>query len=278
MGLIKKIKQYGKGKIIIEIPTYPYYKEFKSGLPQITLLIDKILSKGLKKHVDRITTYSKHETIFNIPTIQILNGVECSLIPIKTITIRDDKELNLIAVANFYKWHGYERLIEGLHNHYKQELSQKVRLHFVGDGPEFNLYKNLIMQYNLSQYVTFHGILSGEKLTEVFDKVDIAINSLGSHRIGIHLSSALKSREYLARGMPMVSSTKIDILPEGFKYCLYVPEDESPIDIQTMVEFYQSLLAVKSISEVSYEIRRFAENNCDMSITMKPVIDYLSRV
>jgi glycosyltransferase involved in cell wall biosynthesis len=239
-------------------------------------LKDKILCKQLKKYVDRIVTYSKHEKIFDIPTVHIVNGIDCSLIPIINKVIHKDQIINLIIVAQFSKWHGYDRLINGLYNYYKQGASYKVYIHFVGDGIELSFYKNLVQQYNLLEYIFFHGLLFGDKITEIFNKSDIAVCSLGGHRKELYLSSELKSREYLVRGMPMISSTKIDVLPDNFKYCLYVPEDESPINILTIVQFYQNLIAQKDISKISSEIRQFAENYCDMSITMKPVIDYLS--
>jgi len=278
LKLLKNIKQYGKGKIIIEIPTYPYYKEFKHGIQQFTLFLDKILNRQLRKYADMITTYSKHDMIFNIPTIEIKNGIDCSLIPIINKTIHKNNLINFICVASFSNWHGYDRLIAGLNNYYKQKFSQKVYIHFIGDGTEINLLKNIVLRYNLSKYIIFHGFLFGEKLTEIFNKSDIAVCSLGSHRKGIYLSSELKSREYLARGIPMISSAKIDVLPDEYKYCLYIPEDDSPVDIQNIIQFYQNLNAMNNISDISREIRQFAENNCDMSVTMRPVIDYLSHI
>jgi glycosyltransferase involved in cell wall biosynthesis len=148
-------------------------------------------------------------------------------------------------------------------------------LHLVGDGPELIFYKELVKQYNLTEYIVFYGILINEELTKVYNKSDIAICSLGNHRKDIYFTSELKSREYLARGIPMISSTKIDVLPDDFKYCFYVPEDESPVDMFAVVKYYQNLIENNDINEISREIRNFAENNCDMSITMKPIISYL---
>jgi hypothetical protein len=75
--------------------------------------------------------------------------------------------------------------------------------------------------------------------------------------------------------MPIISSTKIDVIPPNFKYCLYVPEDESAINIERVVAFYTSLLTEQSVPEITSEIRRFAEENCDMAKTMLPVIEYI---
>jgi glycosyltransferase involved in cell wall biosynthesis len=166
-------------------------------------------------------------------------------------------------------------MIKGLNNYYNGRFEKKVYIHFVGYIDESNRYKKMVEQYHLSEYIIFHGALFGEALTDIFNESDIAISSLGFHRSGIYLSSALKSREYLARGIPIVSSTRIDILPSEFKYCLYIPEDESPIDIKKIIEFYQNILTLQKKSVIISEIRQFAEKNCDISKTMLPVIKYL---
>ena len=73
----------------------------------------------------------------------------------------------------------------------------------------------------------------------------------------------------------MVSSTKIDILPLDFKFCLYVPEDDSPVNIQLIIDYYQNLIKEQTVYEMVREIRTFAEENCDISKTMQPVIEYI---
>ena len=49
LGLIKKIRQQGKGKIIIEIPTYPYKQELKSVAHKFALAVDSIFNRQFKK-------------------------------------------------------------------------------------------------------------------------------------------------------------------------------------------------------------------------------------
>jgi glycosyltransferase involved in cell wall biosynthesis len=273
-GLLKLFRQKNKANIILELPTYPYDRELMDSLSNIfTLFIEKIIRISLNKYIDRIITYSTDTVIFGIPTIKIINGIVCSDVP-KRIPKSSHKGLTFIAVARFEKWHGYDRLIKGLYN-YKKQSKQDVYIYLVGDGNELDLYKRLIKEYNLSGNVFTTGFLTGEALTEVYNKADIAVSSLGCHRIGLYLGSFLKSREYLARGFPIVSSTKIDVLPDDYKYCLYVPEDETPVDIQSIVDFINDLTSKQDSSELITEIRSFAEKYCDMSITLKPVIDYI---
>jgi len=277
LKLLKTIKRKNaKCKILYEIPTYPYDKEYRSFTLKVNLFIDRLFRVKLRNYIDKIVTFTNDEVIFGIPTIKIQNGIQCADIQVRTPGIAA-QNISIIAAAAFSFWHGYDRLIEGLNSYYKTEADKKVYLHFVGDGPSLNLHKKKVQEYNLSEYVFFYGFLSGEKLTEIFNRVDLGACSLGGHRKGYHLSSELKSREYLARGLPMISSVKIDILPPDFEYCLYVPGDDSPIDIKSVIQFYENITGLKSIPELTHEIRQFAEANCDMSKTMRPVIDYFTQ-
>jgi glycosyltransferase involved in cell wall biosynthesis len=275
LGLLRNIRKRNKSKILLEIPTYPYDKEMPKGFFNfLTLCLDKILRKKLKKYVDRIVTVSADEMIFEIKTIRITNGINCAEIPIRSRGVSNNS-VHIIAAAQFSRSHGYERLIKGLYLYYRENPARKVYLSFAGEGKELPLYKQLADDYGLTDYIQFKGFLSGTQLNDFFNSGDIAACSLGCHRIDLYLGSFLKSREYLARGLPMVSSTKIDILPKDFPYCFYVPEDESPISIQSVLDFYTNLTGKKSVTEITDEIRHFAEDNCDISKTMAPVVFYL---
>jgi hypothetical protein len=275
LALLKRIKTNNhQCKILFEIPTYPYDKEHKTFLSRCGLLIDKIYRNQLQKYIDKIVTVSNDDVIFAIPTIKIKNGIRCADIPIRK-QLQKHFGLHFIVVAQFAFYHGYERLIAGLSNYYKKN-QDKIYIHFVGDGTEIVKYKALVQKYSIEEYCVFYGTLHDHALTDVFNKCDLGICSLGVHRIGLNLGSFLKSREYLARGLPIISSTKIDVIPSNFKYCLYVPEDESAINIEHVVAFYTNLLIEQTVPEMISEIRRFAEENCDISKTMMPVIEYIS--
>ena len=285
LGLLSYLKKNGC-KIIYEIPTYPYDGEHKGFKGFVFLGIDKIFRKKLRRYVDCIVTYSQDNTIFDIKTVKIVNGIDCSTIsPVDVTEYRQDIDripteaaIRLIAVAQFAKWHGYDRLIEGLYEYYKNNPKKKVFLDFVGDGSVLSQYQEMVNKYGVAQYVVFHGVLTGAALSAVFNQADVAVCSLGCHRIGIFLGSFLKSREYIARGLPMISSTKIDILPNDYQYIQYVSEDDSPIDINAVINFYDRLIRRENRELRIKNIRSFAENNCDMHITMQSVIDNISNI
>lgn len=269
---LKKIKYKNPScKIVYEIPTYPYDMEHKGLSGKLFLLIDKLYRRRLHKYVDRIATLTDDKEIFGCKTLKITNGVDCSSIPICKKENLDKNHINLIAVAQFSFWHGYERVIEGL-SKYK---NNDVFLHLVGNGEELEKYKSLVKKYGLENKVIFYGPLSGDELSAVFDIADVAICSLACHKKNIKLSAELKSREYLCRGLPMIASTKIDILSNDHKFCFRVPEDDSPINIEEIVTYVKDLYK-DGRRETIENIRKFAEDSCSMEKSMENVLEYFN--
>lgn len=277
MHILRRIRGANPAcRIVYEIPTYPYDAEHRSFAGRFVLLVDRYFRKQLSRYVDRIATLTDDEQIFGCPALRIRNGVDVLSIPVCGKESYDKTCLHMIAVAQFSFWHGYERVLEGLRDYYAPGGGRKLVLHLVGDGPELEKYKALSAQYGLGEHVVFHGPLSGDKLTEVFGLSDIALCSLAAHRVGLYEASFLKSREYLSRGLPLVTSTRIDILPADFSYCLRVPEDDSPLDMQKITAFADGLYGADGNDRVSCRdtIRAFAEKTCGMDSSMKSVLDF----
>ena len=73
----------------------------------------------------------------------------------------------------------------------------------------------------------------------------------------------------------MITSSPIDFLPKDSPYQFLAPYDDSPVDIEAVVRFYHSVYDGKDCNAVAKEIRAYAEARSDMSMTMKPVADWL---
>ena len=56
---------------------------------------------------------------------------------------------------------------------------------------------------------------------------------------------------------------------------MHVPQDETPIDMNKVVEFYDNVYGNRDCNEVAKEIRSYAESRCDMKVVMQPIIDYI---
>ena len=147
-------------------------------------------------------------------------------------------------MAEVHYWHGYDRLIAGLGEYYKNGGNRDVFFHIVGGVGPSEMYDSmhapgfheLIEKYQIQDKVIFHDQLFGDALTAVFNQCQFAIGSLARHRSGITNIKTLKNREYAARGIPFVYSEN-DSDFDKQPYVLKVPADKSPIDINKIIEF-----------------------------------------
>ena len=273
--------KYPNCKIIYEIPTFPYLREYFISLKLIPLIYKEIFySFFCKKYVDRIVTYSLHDKIFNVKTIPIMNGINVASFQEKSPSMTDNV-ITMIAVSMCAPWHGYERIIRGLYEYRVNGGNRAIRLLFVGEGREVNKYKKLVQKYRLTNDVIFKGILNGEVLENIYNEADIGLGIFGMYKKNMDCSSALKTREYLCKGLPIVSGCKEDVLikyPNNFY--LELENNSSPVDISKIIDFYDNLFgpfnSYESKQNVIKRVRNFAQMFTNMEKTFFPVIAFLN--
>lgn len=272
LSLLKRLHENGC-TIVVEIPTYPYDREKQSGLLwDILFKIDKIYRVKMNGVVDRIYTYSEDNQIWGIPTICSSNGIDFDLVSMRKVE-KKRESINLIAVAGLAKWHGYDRILRGMGEYYKEGEKREVQFHIVGEGSPIEEYKRIVEKYEIAEHVIFYGLKTGRELDSIYDQCSIGVENLGFHRTGVYRASTLKAREYAAKGLPFITSLKLDIF-ENEKFVLHVPADESNIDVNEIVAFYDELYLNKDAQELARNIREKAKSICDICVTMLPVIEY----
>lgn len=266
-------------KIIIELYTYPYEKdEYHRWIDKLNMIKDRYYRNQLKQYVDRLITYSNHMEIWGIKTIVLMNGIDVHSISRVHSRITDFKTYNLIFVGYMQRQHGLERAITGLKEFYSgKEREEKVILHIVGDGPELSYYQRLVIDNELSDSVLFYGNKYGVELDEIYDKCDIGISALGMYKNKLDWSSALKSREYIAKGIPVINGNPTDVfVRHKCDFHLDFSNDATSIDIKRIVEWYDGLLEKYSDRDgLADVIRQYAFKYVDNSVTLKPVIEYI---
>ena len=275
ISFFKRLKKLGI-KSVTEIPTYPYDQEFV-GFPFLTrvgLKIDQLFRNQLSNQMNAIVTFSDAETIFGQRTIRISNGVDMDSIPLHHYNVPEDNSIHLIGVAEVHYWHGYDRLIAGLGEYYRNISNpRRVYFHVVGGVWKSEMYDSihapgfseLMDKYNIRDKIFFHGQLFGDALDDVFNQSCFAIGSLARHRSGITFIKTLKNREYATRGIPFIYSEQdsdFDDLP----YVIKAKPDESPIDIPQILDF------IDNHHFLPEEIRKTVER-LSWKIQMQKVID-----
>ena len=240
--MVKQMKENGM-KVVMEIPTYPYDSEYKAQGMSHQIFQDKIFRDQLAKHLDAIVTFSDYDVIFGQRTIRISNGIDFDSVKVKSSVNNTSKELNLIGVAEIHTWHGFDRLVKGLANYYSKRRDYIVKFHVVGyffskEGEAE--FRKFITDHHVERFVILYGKKHGGDLDTIFDYCDFGVGSLGRHRVGIDRIKTLKNREYAARGIPFIySETDSDF--DDKPYILKAPADETPIDIEKIISFYNTI-------------------------------------
>jgi glycosyltransferase involved in cell wall biosynthesis len=254
-----------QGKLLLELPTYPIETERNLIKRILSDVLFNISWRSLRRNIDKIYYMGEGgETVWGLPAKEISNGIEWHSIPINPE--KSIENVNIIAVARMEDWHGYDRIIHSL-----AQLSNKdgVHLNIVGNNePCLTELKNLTSKLSLSDFVTFHGSLHGEELSELFYQCSLAVDALGRHRAGHKYNSSIKSKEYTARGIPFIMShIDKDFLDAEFVFG--VPPNDSVFDLQKIL----SWLAERDFSPI--DIRRFSQENLSWERKMEFVLSEL---
>ena len=269
LRLLKEVKKNNlQTKIIFEIPTYPYDNEVKKINSEfVSLQIGKIFRRFLYKYIDYIVTFTRDEKIFNIECINISNGINLEEITERTEHKRTKDKIVFTSVSAIEEWHGVDRFIKSMEA-YLQTNTDKLDIIFNVVGP-LDKASELIQYTNskavLKDRIVFHGFLTPKELEKIYNETDIAVGSLGIHRIGLSELQPLKNREYCAKGLPfIIGFNDIDFEKEPFVY--KVKGDESLINISNIISWYNQLIISTK------DIRKFSEQ-FSWDRQMKKVID-----
>ena len=283
INMINIIKLCNKNNVelILEIPTYPLKGEFKLVLfnyikkgkiihflfHSLKYFIHIIISKIIYKWHFNIVTFMPYSNIWNVGTIIIDNGVDTDSEKVVLHKSNNKEIIKLIVVANISLWHGIDRLLYGLQK-YVESGKENVFLTVVGEGNYLDELKKICLDCNLQKYVTFQGKTYGDKLNQLYQECDIAVASLGMHRIGVINGSTLKTKEYCSKGIPFIYAYNEKVF-NGFDYALKFDADDSPIDINKICAFYSS---ISKIDDYQDKMHDYAKRNLDWNVQMKKVL------
>lgn len=257
-----------KVKIIYEVPTYPEKYNTPLSIGNFSFRAkQKFAQKQLRFYVDAIVTFYQQDEIYNIPCIKTINGYDFSEVVLPERQKSDTIEILSVAV-NAY-WHGYDRLIDGIKAYYDAGGKERIVYHVVGTP--------LPIYGKTNNHIVLHGPMYGEALEALYKKCIIGVDVLGGHRKDYPISSSLKSREYAAYGLPVLTSSPIDYLDRNSAYQLILPYDDNPIDIGDVIRFYHATFDNNLENTVAKEIRQNAETRCGMKQTIMPIVEWIQR-
>jgi len=109
-----------------------------------------------------------------------------------------------------------------------------------------------------SQNIHYFGYLSKEEATKIINQCDIGIGTLSLYLKGLTEASPLKTRQYLACGLPLIYAYNDTDVPGDVEFGLRLENDENNMDYQKIKKFIQKVFNNKNIS---LEARKFSEEN-----------------
>jgi len=236
------------------------------------ILLKKLLlcSQGVVSVTSEISKHTRSITNGDLQYLSLGNGIDVSKSSLRHSPQYWEKtSLNILCVAQVAYWHGIDRFIRGMHDY---SGDNTIILHIVGDGAELPNLKSLASELHLESQVIFHGFKSGADLDAMFDLCHIALGSLAGFRIGLNEFSSLKTKEYCARGIPFLMASKDVDISEEWEFTRMVPYDESPIDMNTVINFAEKVMADPNHPQ---KMRAFAEENLDWHAKMKTLKEFL---
>lgn len=252
---------------ILEFPTVPYDGELSN---KRIITEDLYYREKMVNYADRCTAYADFDDVFGIPCIPLFNGIDIEEHPVRP-SRKKDGNIVLLAVAYMAKWHGYERVIEGMAQYYMENDRKNIRLKLVGEGPELARYKSLVRKYGLEAQVEFCGELVGEELNRQYAESDIALGSLGLYKKGIERGAPIKLREYCSRGIPFIYGYE----DTGFKgnevFLMHVSNNSEIINMQAVIAFYEK---ISKDFEIRAKMRETALQRFTWDTILAPVINY----
>lgn len=250
LRVIKRMKE-NCGTVIMDCHGYfPNYDP-----PSV---VGKYIKKKTIRHsaelnglVDLILTETKQTTIFGIQAMPMDTGIDVDkYTPHKYIG--NEQEIHMISVSNEQEYHGYDRIIRGI----AVSNNANVFLHLVGRMSEKT--SKLISELNLENKIFLHGYQTGTALDEIYSKCNIGVGPLAPHRIGGKEGTGIKTKEYFALGLPYFYAGQELLVPDEYPYVYKVPANDSLINVDEIIEFYNRIKDDKKMVE---SMRCFAREN-----------------
>ena len=240
-----RIKKYGK--LIVEINTNDK-EEFKRSF--FLNLYNKTMRDLFLKNVDGFICVSNELKeifkIYNKPILVITNGIDVKRYKFFEQTSNLKPNLVFIGSPN-QPWHGVEKI---------KFLANKLK----------NFYFHIIgINGENTENLTYYSYLDDRKAKELIAKMDIGISTLSLYINNMKEASPLKSRQYLAQGLPIIYAYNDTDINKEYAFCCKIPNipDNVKYSIKKIEKF---VLNVFKKENIRIQARVFAEKYLDVSV------------
>jgi glycosyltransferase involved in cell wall biosynthesis len=170
---------------------------------------------------------------FKCPHFVIANSVRNELFDRENLkpSLSLSLEPNFIFVGTRdYPWNGIDKVLE------MADIFKEWKFNIVGEFPIDSMNQHL-------SNITYHGLMDQNELSNIYRKSDFGIGPLSLWKNDMHEASPLKTREYLAFGLPVIGAYQDTDFNETDNFYLRLPNSNEPITfskskIESFVKFW----------------------------------------
>lgn len=158
---------------------------------------------------------SRSFTNWRVPTATIGNGISLGEVAHRAMAPRNQLPRLFFLGSPDFTWHGTDKI--GL----LARARPTWRFDLVGlSAPQAR---------GLPRNVVAHGLLKSDEYMSLLADADVAISSLAMHRNRLNEASPLKTREYLASGIPVLMAYRDTDFLHGAPFLLELPNEEDNV-------------------------------------------------
>lgn len=208
------------------------------------------------------------------PFAVISNGIATSSVSTTSFLPFDGQTLKLIFVASaFDPWHGLERLLKSLALYHSSETIELMLIGHLRTHQE-----SLIDTVLLNPKITIKkmGYVSGKNLDTLFKSSNIAIGTIGLYTKDMNEACSLKTREYIARGIPFIYAYNDTDLDGNENFALQFPNNDSILDFKKIFTFANAVS--EDPHSLSQHMNTFAKEKLDWQIKVREMYNFVSNI
>lgn len=203
-------------------------------------------------------------------TCVISNGIDVESTAYTKAHPFDGTTLHLAMVAGIdAPWHGWERLRDGLLT-YSGPVN--ITVHLIGGfkGPASE-------EIGPMGRVLRHGPMHGKDLDDLLSRMHLGCSTLALYAKEQEQACALKTREYIARGLPLIMAYDDYDLKANQPWLLRLPNDSTPVDFASVAAFAEQM-ARRDIDIVAGNMRSFALEHLDWKNKLQQYASFMRQV
>ena len=296
---LKKLSETYKHKIIFEHNTFELdeiMNNLKNDKPEFSflpsrfcrylessfyrILSEKFFTKRIFRNAKggiavtkEIAEYEqKKYTSYSIEVIS--NSVDVDAYPLRKVPEYTSSGMTMLMLLGArVDWHGTDRIINSIHEYYKNGGEKNIVLHVVGHY--FPEHVELVKKSGLEKNIFFSTFKSQDELNRICDECHLSLGSLAAFRAGLNEMSSLKVRESIARGFPMLTAVRdadLNSEPEFKPYFLQFPNNASFINLERVFDFMSCLYLEKDFQT---SIRSLAMKYVDTKVKSLKLVKFI---